>query len=256
MQRDAWSQPSMLTDGLTKQMKLYKPKKKVIQSDVSPTIIIPAAGLAKRMKSYGPKALIPCAKNEPLICRQIRLMRETFSNPNIIVVLGFGAERIRKVLPRGVRVVLNDEFANTNVAHSIRLGMAYCAPWLPLLIVYGDLVFNQHLLHSVDLYKSSVLIGEHDGREDEVGLTVVDKQVTCFSYGLATKWSQVVTLMYPEQCMFVELMSERHRRKHFGYEVLNEMLNRGCLLTTTSNNKIRLVEIDSSRDIHHARAIK
>ncbi len=222
---------------------------------INPAIIIPAAGLGKRMKSYGPKALVKCAHQEPLICRQIRLLRERFEDPYIVVVLGFGAERIKKFLPRDVHVVFNPDFAITNVAHSIKLGMVCCPPWLPLLIIYGDLVFNKEVLRTISLEQSSILLDIRDGRESEVGLTVVDNQATFFSYGLPLKWAQIATLLYPEQDIFNRLMCDNHRRKHFGYEVFNEMLEQDAKLEVLSNDKMRLVEVDSSKDIANARRI-
>jgi len=222
----------------------------------TPAIVIPAAGLGRRMKSCGPKATIRCANDEPLICRQIRLLREQFDNPWIVVVLGFGSDKIRRVLPPDIHIVTNESYSETNVAHSILLGLMSCPPWLPHVVLYGDLVFNKELLKSIDLTRSSIVIDQKKGRESEVGVTVVQDQATVFSYGLPTKWSHVATLLQPEQDLFKELMSDAHRRKHFAYEVLNEMLERGGTLAAVTNNKIDLVEVDSSRDIAKARAIQ
>jgi choline kinase len=223
----------------------------------TPSVVIPAAGLGHRMKSYGPKALIECANKEPLICRQIRMLRRRFTNPQIVVVLGFGADRIRKVLPTGVQAITNDEYQVTNVAYSIRLGMVHCVPWLPLLIVYGDLVFNDPVLEAIDLKKSSIVLDKAPrGREQEVGVTVVGGQVTAFSHGLSTKWAQLATLQYHEQSLFVDVMCEPHRRKQFGYEVFNEVLERGGVFEASDCAGMKLVEVDTSKDILRAKDVK
>jgi len=223
---------------------------------ITPAIIIPAAGLGRRMKSYGPKALIRCANDEPLICRQIRLCREVFKNPWIVVVVGFGADRIRKVLPSCVTTINNEQYENTNVAYSIATGLTATPPWLPALILYGDLVFNKELLKAVDLSQSSIVLDPNRGRETEVGVTVVSDKATVFSYGLPSKWAHVATLLPAEQALFMKLMSEPHRRKHFGYEVLNEILERGGPLAANTLAGIKLVEVDCSKDINRARAIQ
>jgi choline kinase len=102
-------------------------------------VLIPAAGLGRRMKSYGPKALINL-QGETLIERQIRLVREAFPRVKITVVAGFEAHRLREVLPKDVRLVLNPYYETTNVAYSVSIGLRTIPPTVPVLVVYGDLV--------------------------------------------------------------------------------------------------------------------
>ena len=219
------------------------------------SIVIPAAGIGSRMRTLGPKALVKLHKEEPLILRQLRLLKETFSDAFVTVVTGYEDARIEKILPAYVNVVKNPHFENTNVAHSIRLGILASPPWLPLLIVYGDLVFNLATLQAVKdgLDKSNVIVDTKPGRESEVGLTVVNDRATVFSYGLQAKWGHIATLCYPEQCLFMELCKERL----FGFEVFNEMLLRGANLAAIPlPKKSRLVEVDTSKDLINARKIK
>lgn len=221
-----------------------------------PAIVIPAAGMGRRMKTAGPKCLVKCHKGEPLILRQIRLCREVFADPYIVVVLGYEAERIQKILPSGIHVVINAQFENTNVAHSLRLGMSACPPWLPLLILYGDLVFNKALLKGVNLKASSILVDQQSEREAEVGVTVVNGKVTYFSYGLPLKWSQVATLMPNELDKFSGIMSHSGRHRHYGYEILNEIVEGGGHFLANTPKNMKLVEIDCAKDIDLAKTIK
>lgn len=64
--------------------------------------IVMAAGAGRRMGGI-PKPLI-CRDGEPLICRQIRLLRAAGMDGGIAVVLGHHAERVRSVLQPQVHV--------------------------------------------------------------------------------------------------------------------------------------------------------
>jgi hypothetical protein len=217
-------------------------------------VVIPAAGLGRRMKSFGPKALIPVGP-ETVLARQIRLLREAFPKARFVVVGGYAVDRLRKSLPAGVKMVVNPNFETTNVAYSLYLGLRHTPANAPALLVYGDLVFRAGALAGLSHKRSAVLVDAGPGREQEVGLTVVDGLATRFDYGLPAKWAQVAMLALPEKAMFLRAAAGLLRAKHFGYEILNEVLDLGGEFAALTVPPGTLVEIDAAPDVDRAKSL-
>lgn len=223
---------------------------------MTPTILIPAAGMGRRMKSFGPKALLPVG-GEPLLGRQLRILRAAFPGSEVVVVVGFDGDRIRRMLPAWVRVVVNADYADTNVAHSIALGMQ-TFPAHAYLIVYGDLVFNRKTIEPFTTARHSSVLTDASGmvRDDEVGVNVVDDHALHFSYGLPTKWVHTMLLTGRERLLFERLASVPANRRYFGYEILNLLLDDDhTSLLALSAPESRVLEIDSSRDLARVPAV-
>lgn len=220
---------------------------------MSLTIVIPAAGLGRRMKSYGPKALIEVAPRQTLIGRQLWILREHFPRAELVVVVGFEAEKVARTLPAWVRVVKNEQYEVTNVARSVEMGLRVSRSER-VLVVYGDLVFSPGTFAGLPMGESFALLDTQGQlRELEVGCTVVDGEVTYLSYGLPTKWAQIMLLTGRELALFRRLALPNAKRKHFGYEILNEVLEHDGRLAAIEPVKMKLVEIDTSKDIAAAR---
>lgn len=219
-------------------------------------VVIPAAGLGKRMRSFGPKALIPL-NDETVLARQVRLIRNAYPKSKIVVVAGFESDRVKKACKELKRVCcrINEDFETCNVAYSISQGLKCISSREGALVVYGDLVFSEKVFENIDKRESCVVIDSCDSerRQGEVGVTVVDGQVTTFSFGLPWKWSQFAYLAPFEKGLFQEIANEPHRKRQYGYEILNEIIERGgrfkALMMPQGN---LLAEIDTSKDIAHA----
>lgn len=170
------------------------------------------------------------------------------------MVAGFEHQRLRRVLPRSVRMVKNLEFETTNVARSIAIGLAETKPGRSVLVVYGDLVFSPEVIAGLSIKRSSIVVCESEGREAEVGVMSVDGNATCLSYGLPQPWAHVVMMAPAEKELFLKSAAGQHRDKHFGFEILNDVIDQGGSFAVTTR-KARLVEIDTSKDIEPARKI-
>ena len=106
-------------------------------------IIIPCAGLGRRMKSYGPKSLIVIKKNLRIIDNQLKLLKKNFPTANIILVTGFESDAVMNSTPMDIVKIENENYDTTNVMRSIGIGLRACKR--DVLIVYGDLIFNNWL---------------------------------------------------------------------------------------------------------------
>ncbi len=219
------------------------------------SIIIPAAGMGRRMKSYGPKPLIELDNRQTVLSRQLRILRMNYPTADIVAVLGFESERIIKTLPQGIKVVENECFGETNVVRSIGMGLRV-ASHQNVLVVYGDLVFNQPTIENITQSGSVVVVDTHDRfGEDEVGCNILDGRVTSFSYGLETKWAQIAYLTGRELDLFKKSAWHADHRRWFGYEALNAVVEGGGRLRAVEPKGMQVIEIDSSKDIEKARSI-
>jgi choline kinase len=207
------------------------------------------------MKSYGPKSLIELPGNHNVISRQIDLLASAYPHAEIIVTLGFGAEQVIKYLPRSVKVVENELYAETNVARSIGMGLRV-ANHSHVLIVYGDLVFTSEAIDGLAGLKSSILV-DKSGQigAGEVGATIVGGKITHLAYNLPTKWAQILYLTGTELELFKKFAWDKDRRNWFGFEVLNKVLDAGGSFKAIERPSMRIAEIDFSADIENARTI-
>ncbi len=189
-----------------------------------------------------------------MLSRQLTILKKRFPEADIVVVVGFQSEKVVKAIPPGIRIVENECYELTNVARSVEMGLR-ASSCRSALVVYGDLVFSPSFFDSLG-DKSAVLVDTRGQfRDFEVGCNVVDGVVTHFSYGLDTKWAQVVLLTGRELSLFRRLAASKERRKHFGFEVLNEILEHNAELVAVEHPGTKVVEIDTSKDIEAARKI-
>ena len=225
--------------------------KKSMGGSENMSVVIPAAGMGYRMKSYGPKALIRLTKTKTLIERQIDIIKKLYPKSEIIVVAGFEFEKIIEQLKRHkARIVINPVHENTNVLYSLGLGLHACSS-KEVMIVYGDLVFNEHALKGIRGIKSKAVVdvSQQMGR-DEVGLNVLpDGQVSNFAYGLENKWCQIVYLHGKELELFKKVSIKKECSQWLGYEGLNYVLENGGEIFSHKNKSISVAEIDVIKDL-------
>lgn len=228
----------------------------MFNSDV--TVIIPVAGFGKRTKSHGPKCLLEIEPNTSLLKRQLKLIQNTFCKSQIVVVAGFKFNKIFAEVKKynmsekvvgcsDVIVIENSEFDTTNVARSISLGLS-SKIIKDSLIIYGDLVFSDKMLKTFNWENSNILVDNNkfiDNRE--VGVVCCNGSITNMSYSLPTKWCQMLYLNKKDATLFKTLENVMPKTC-FGFEVINEMINKGTKITYTLNNNW-IVEVDTIKDL-------
>ena len=175
--------------------RFISPARKVAHHDEL-AIIIPAAGAGYRMKSHGPKCLLNF-RNTSILERQLGILHSIYPNAQIIVVVGFQADNIYKCIKDDrIRFVENERYDDTNVIHSISLGMR-AATEANIAVVYGDLIFNPEAIKNL-AGDESFIITENIAymNNDEIGVTVQEDRVCHFAYSLEPKWGQVLYITH------------------------------------------------------------
>jgi choline kinase len=219
------------------------------------SVIIPAAGMGRRMKSYGPKSLINLDNRQTVLDRQGELILKAYPKAEIIVVVGHEADLVMSRMSPAMKPVENELYETTNVVRSLSMGMRL-ASYPDILIVYGDLVFNRDAIENLAGGHSLVVVDNH-GRMDaeEVGVTVVDGRITRFCYDVDTKWGQIAYLTGAEASLFKQVAWNRNHSRWYGFEALNRVIELGGRLRPIEPHRMKLAEIDTSRDIENARRI-
>tara|TARA_R110000824_G_scaffold282601_5_gene470876 strand:- start:5273 stop:5962 length:690 start_codon:yes stop_codon:yes gene_type:complete len=219
------------------------------------SIIIPAAGIGRRMKSYGPKPLIKIG-NSTIIKNQINLLQTYLPNPNIILVCGFKADKLMNESPSYILKVENEFYEHTNVARSIGMGLRVAGDASKVLIVYGDLVFNSATVKHLPMEESCIVVTDQNMGEEEVGCVIDDENILAnMMYDLPNKWGQISLFIGKELELLKQLCWNEKNSTKFGFEIINQIINRGGVFKCVYNSAIKIVDIDSSKDIQKAKEI-
>jgi len=217
-------------------------------------IIIPAAGLGRRMKSYGAKPLIKIKGNTSIIDNQIKILKKFLPDSNIIIVCGFDADNLMNKTDESIVKVENENYIETNVVRSIGMGLR--AASRDVLIVYGDLVFNEKCIEEMNFNKSSLLAGKGIMSEGEVGCTFNKKgQLEHMMYDLEYKWGQMVFLKGNELKIFKKICFDRENQNMFGFEAINKTISQGGVFYYSGHDRAKALDIDSSKDLERVSEI-
>ena len=213
------------------------------------SVIIPAAGLGNRMNSYGPKCLFPTSKGSTILTKIVSNVKKVYPHCEIIVAVGFDADKVIKATPKDVRIVENQLYDTTNMVESIRLSLNNSI-YNDVIIINGDLIFNVFTLQNLTCGGSCVIVDSQKRfQKNEIGVTVVDNNAVHFSYGLPTKWAQIVYLTGKELKLFKEFCDNKENNKKYTFEILNMIIEAGGCIVTDEPKGMRITEIDSMKDL-------
>lgn len=213
--------------------------------------IIPCAGVPENIKTMGPKAMIKINKDETVIGRQIRLLRNKFPAIDIIVVVGFEQEKIIREVRDTARVVINEFYDTTSVVRSLTLGLLACTT--PQVIVsYGDCVYSADCLNV--LKETTVLLNKELVR-DYPSCLMKDKQITKFGWDVERMTHRLLDLFCLsgrelEDFKTICLQTSSKKDNTFAYEVLNEMIKNGRSLSHSFIEETKYSTIETKKDIN------
>jgi len=217
-------------------------------------IIIPAAGLGKRMKSYGPKPLIKIKNDITILDNQLRLLKKSVPISNIILVCGFQADVLMRNTPSNIIKIENEDYENNNVVRSIGIGLRACMN--DVMVVYGDLVFNDYCISAIDFNKSSMLACDNIMDDQEVGCTVNNRGfVENMMYELDKKWGQITFFKGRELGMLKEVCWSPENNNIFGFEAINKIIDKGGKFLYCQHDKAKVIDIDTSKDLERVKEV-
>ena len=92
--------------------------------------------------------------------------------------------------------------------------------------------------------------------DEEVGCIIgADNNLTHLMYDLAPKWGQISFFTGTELQLLKRLCWDEKNNTKFGFEIINNIIDKGGNFNCIQNDKIKIIDIDSSKDIQRAREI-
>jgi hypothetical protein len=216
----------------------------ITRSDI--TIIILAANITYGMKTYGPKSLIDINSHETLIEYQINLIKTFFPSADILLVVGFYADRIIKKCPAGVRIIENQLFETLNEVEQLRLALN-CTLTNNVLIMKEDIICNYETFSQINRNKTCLIFDSHDQLpESEIGINVVDGYATMLNHSSPNKWCHMAFFTNKELKILKNLCT-RHRSRLFWFEIINTMLEKVNKILAIEPLNMQITKIDNSK---------
>lgn len=221
------------------------------------SIIILSDNPGYRMKSYGSIPLINI-DGKHLIDIQIESIKRTFKNYEIILCVGFDADKIAKYISSkhkkiNIRIVENQIFNNSNSCESVRLALNNTMN-NNLLIIDGSLLFNNKSIKLINVDQNSVLVQKYASENLQIGINVnTDNLAQHFSYGACKTWSEMLFLNNEEYIGCIKkFVSNTDNRKKFFFESLNELI-RNKLDISCVENKHPIYKVDNIKTYHYVK---
>jgi choline kinase len=213
------------------------------------TVIILAANIGYGMKSYGPKTLLSVNDKETLLEYQINLIRTVFPKADIILVVGFLADRIIKKCPPGIRIIENQLYENTNEVTQLRLALN-CTITENVLIIKDDIIFNAETLKEISKDKTCLIYDSTDKIDNEnIGVTIVDGYVTTFAFDVPNKWCHIAYLTIKDLKSIRSICNNKDNARLYFFEALNMLLNKVEKIKAIEPKSMEIIKIDNSRDL-------
>lgn len=212
------------------------------------SVIVLCAGIGHRMKSYGPKSLLMLPDGHTIISKIMENVYLHYPKSELIVTVGFEADKVIDALPPTVHVIENQLYEETNTLEETRLALN-AATNENVLLIHGDLIFNAIALDKINKKQSCVIIDSNDQIDDsEIGVTVVDNKVTIFAYDLPKKWCYVAYLTGEELELFRKIVKDRDRSRWYVFEALNEVVLKGGQIKAIEPKHMEISRIEKSKD--------
>lgn len=214
------------------------------------SFIIPAAGMGKRMKSFGAKPLIKVNPTTTILDNQLRIINNVFPNNEIILIAGYDGDYLMNHSPNSLIKIENERYEDTNVCRSIGMGLR-AATTERVVIVYGDLVFNEETLrHTKFRNLSTLIVGSSFMKEEEIGCTY-DEQTNLLQHmdwNIKDKWDQISYFTGRELKLLKNICWDKSNEKLFGFECINNIVNNNGKFAICKN-KGKTIDIDTSKDL-------
>lgn len=229
------------------------PTRVVNQEIGQTTVIILAANIGHGMKSYGPKSLLSINEKTTLFEYQIGLVNTVFPQSDIILVVGFFADRMIKRCPRNIRIVENQLFETTNEVEQLRLALN-CTITNNVLVLKDNVIFNVDTLKTIKSNESCIIYDSQQKMDkNDIGVTVVNGYATTFSYDILTKWGHLVYLIGKDLNIVKRACSNRNCSKMYLFEILNMLLDKVEKIKAIEPKNMEIVKIDNSKDLEKLR---
>jgi len=212
-------------------------------------IIIPAAILDSKNKNFGPQSLVKLQKNLTILDYQVRIIREQFTQANIILVSGYDHVNVLNNSPENIIHIENPLFETTNIVKNITIGLKACTTDR-VLIIYGNLIFNRAIVkYKFDKQSLIFLDSTKETTEDDVGCSINDGYIEHILYDLPNKLTQIIYLTGKELELYKKLVYTTNIDTMLDFEIINNIIKNNGQFLAVQNENIRTFNITSYKQV-------
>lgn len=193
------------------------------------TVVLLCDSPGYRMKSYGPLPLVSIS-NHKLIDLQIKAIEQTFLNYEIILCVGFDAEKVCRYIRSKyshlpIRIVENQLFNSSNSCESVRIALNNTLN-SKVLICDGNLLFTYKNLLLINYSETCALIEKNPSDNLEIGINLDENnEAQYFSFGAFRTWSEILYLHNIDIVeSFRKIVASNDNKNKFIFEALNEII--------------------------------
>lgn len=221
-----------------------------LSPDKGLSVIILGAAPHDNMSSYGNVYLLPMPGGNSILQNNINTILTTFKHTEIILTVGFEADKVIKKIERQVRLVENQLYQTTGPAEELRLAINNSV-YNNMLVISSDIIFDEKAVKGMTANNSSVLIDDQERlKVQEVGTTIVEDEVTIFHYGVREhKWCHISFLTGKELELAHSIVSDPACKNKHIHEILNEVLMKGGKFEAHIPTDFNINKINSYKDI-------
>lgn len=216
--------------------------------DKNLTVIILGSSYIKRRKSHGPTILYKDISGTTILETQIRAIRYHFPNAEIIVVSGLWSDKIASIRKNEFRLVENQLFESTNEVENLRLALNNNTN-KNLLIISGNLYFNHSTLSELPTESTVFYDSTNQLPNEDIGMTIVDKNTTIVSFDLSNKWVGIVYINEQYFQRFTELCLDRSKNRLFLFEIINNMINNEYDFVAHQPTNMKIIKVDNPQSL-------
>lgn len=210
--------------------------KKIFQQEPLYVVIL-ASDLAYRAKTYG-NPILTNLGNVTLLEHQLSVIRHTYPNAIVSIVVGFQADRVIKYHSDKLNIIENVSYETLGKGEDIRLYLNSCWP-SRVLFIDGAISFCERTVRLLTEKPSIFTYNSDDERQ--VGVFIENEKVEHLSYGLPEKFSG---LCYLEGTSLSSLkkIANRDNNRLLLFELLNKMIEKNVEIKAINDNTCEIVK--------------
>lgn len=195
------------------------------------SVVILSDEPSKGMKQFGPKSLLSY-NNDFILNHQIAVIKEVLPTAEIVIGVGFEAQKVINLKTPDFRIVENVNFETTGCIETIRLCLNNITRER-ILFISGDCVFNNPEL--IDIIKSTCIVTNDKATANNIGIIKQDGVVTNFSYGLEEKWIQILNIGPEELPDFKKYINNQKNNKNLFHHAIEYIMAKGFIVNVVNN---------------------
>lgn len=213
------------------------------------------AGIGSRLEKADPKSLTPLISGETILARQVRLIKKTFPNAQIHLIVGYKKELIEQAFPH-ISTIENPKYAEENTAGSLKRALLQAKG--DVLFMNGDVVFQEQVLKPLKKCTHSIgVVNQGPVGEEEIKYTLENCAIKDLSKNIANGLGEALGIWLIKKELLKPLQEalEATDPKEYFEKAIELCIAKGALLYPLTVSKNSCIEVDFPEDLQKANSM-